>query len=132
MAKVETLDWRAFMAGKIEPKTAPQPRNTNVRHVVRAASIGVLAGAVAFPTVKSYAEEPVAVAAFATSGGGFVELFAKALFISDWLAAAVFFFAGITWMFGNRTKGIELLLSGSSGYLITRHALEIRDWLKTI
>ncbi|MBU9711034.1 hypothetical protein [Evansella tamaricis] len=49
--------------------------------------------------------------------------------IVDWLLVGVIVFAGASWMFGNRTKAIEMLIGGSSGYLIARHSLQIKDWL---
>lgn len=52
--------------------------------------------------------------------------------VVDWLLVGVIIFAGTSWMFGNRTKGIEMLIGGSSGYLIARHAIEIKDWLKAL
>lgn len=130
--KVETLDWRAFMAGeiKVSRSKAAQPK-----HAVRAANIAALAALIAMPAkgFAADADEAATVTALAaSSGGSFAEIFSKALFIADWTAAGVFVFAGTVWMFGNRTKGLELLLSGSTGYLIVRHAVELRDWLKTI
>jgi hypothetical protein len=50
----------------------------------------------------------------------------------DWLCVGVFVFCGVSWMFGNRTKAIELGIGGAAGYLIARHAIEIKDFLKSI
>lgn len=50
----------------------------------------------------------------------------------DWAAALVIVFAGVAWMLGHRSKSIELLIGVSCGFIIARHAIDIRDFLKTI
>lgn len=139
MAKMETLDWRAFMAGEIKAKAEcinRRPRLTKVpRHttVIQALKVGTIAPLIVLPTrSKVEASAVVAAMAQASGGAGWDGAYAKALFIADWLAVGVFFFAGAVWTFGNRTKGIELLISGATGYLVMRHAVDLRDWLKTI
>jgi len=44
----------------------------------------------------------------------------------------VIIFAGATWGLGHRTKAIELLIGACCGYLLSRHSVDIRDFLKTI
>ncbi|MEG6521162.1 hypothetical protein [Desulfotomaculum sp. 1211_IL3151] len=53
-----------------------------------------------------------------------------ALNIADWLCLGVIMFSGGIWMFGNRTEAIQRMIGGCSGYLIIRHATDIRDFLK--
>lgn len=62
----------------------------------------------------------------------FSDLFKAGMDIVDWLVVGVFVFAGTSWMFGNRTKAIELLIGGAAGYLIARHSIQMRDFLKGI
>lgn len=50
--------------------------------------------------------------------------------IVDWLLVGVIVFAGTSWMFGNRTKAMEYIIGGSMGYLVARHAIVIKDWLR--
>jgi len=52
--------------------------------------------------------------------------------IADWLCVGVIIFAGIRWMFGDRTKAMELLIGSASGYLLIRHARDIQLWLAGI
>lgn len=52
--------------------------------------------------------------------------------ITDWLMLGCLCFAGISWMLGFRPRGIELLISSSCGYILCRHAIDIRDFLKKI
>ncbi|MGM0836062.1 MAG: glycosyltransferase [Bacillota bacterium] len=52
--------------------------------------------------------------------------------IVDWLCVGVIVFAGTSWMFGHRTNAIQLMIGACAGYLLARHAIDIRDFLKTI
>lgn len=118
MASTVTLDWNQFMNGEIVKKGEPHKPNT-------------IAKAVSIVHVLFL---PRAVLAAAADGGSSTwgEIFETVLNISDWLCGGVIVFAGVTWMFNNRTKAIEHLLGGSIGYIIIRHALDIRDWLRTL
>lgn len=44
----------------------------------------------------------------------------------------VILFSGCSWILGHRGKAIESLLSLSCGYILCRHAIDIRDFLQTI
>jgi hypothetical protein len=44
----------------------------------------------------------------------------------------VIIFAGAAWGMGHRTKAIEILLGVSCGYILARHAIDIRDFLRGI
>lgn len=44
----------------------------------------------------------------------------------------VIIFAGAAWGLGNRTKSIEILIGVCCGYILARHAVDIRDFLKGI
>lgn len=44
----------------------------------------------------------------------------------------IIIFAGAAWGFGFRPKAIEILLGVSCGYILARHAVDIRDFLKGI
>jgi hypothetical protein len=62
----------------------------------------------------------------------FNHLWPTVLNIVDWICVGVFTFAGISWMFGHRTKALELIIGGAAGYILARHAIDIKNWLKTI
>lgn len=68
----------------------------------------------------------------ATSDTTFNDVLAALFGITDWLCVGVFLFAGVSWMFGNRTKGMELLIGGSIGYIIARKAVAIQQFLEAI
>lgn len=44
----------------------------------------------------------------------------------------VIIFAGAAWTLGHRSKAIELLIVVCCDYLLARHAIDIRDFLKSI
>lgn len=44
----------------------------------------------------------------------------------------VIIFAGAAWSLGHRTKAIEILIGVSCGYVLARHAVDIRDFLRGI
>lgn len=42
----------------------------------------------------------------------------------------VIIFSGAAWALGHRTKAIEILIGACCGYILARHAVDIRDFLK--
>jgi hypothetical protein len=44
----------------------------------------------------------------------------------------VIIFAGAAWGLGHRSKAIEILIGVSCGYILARHAVDIRDFLRGI
>jgi hypothetical protein len=117
MGKSVTLNWNEFMVGHIVP--LDRHRKLNIARKTAATVHLIL-----FPK-EVFAAVPA-------SESSWLEIFNTVLEISDWLCAGIIVYAGVTWMFGNRTKALEFLMGGASGYLIIRHALDIRNWLKTL
>jgi hypothetical protein len=66
------------------------------------------------------------------SNPGWDMLIHKVLWITDFLMDGVIIFSGISWMFGNRTKAIELLFSSGIGYIIVRHHEDIKRFFALI
>lgn len=111
MSKIVTLDWNDFFAGSTDPYVKPLWVK-----VAAVAHTAMLPGTV-----------------LASSGDQtWGNVFSTVLNISDWLCVGIITYSGVTWMFGNRTKAMEFLMCGSIGYIIIRHAIDIRNWLKTI
>ena len=117
MKKVVALDWNSFMSGSLEPKKVI----SNVAPKV--AGLGTLA--------LTAPVKVLAVTSISTSSS-WNGIFLTAMGIADWLCVGVIMFSGVTWMFGNRTKAIELLIGTCSGYLIVRHSMDIMQWLRGI
>jgi xanthine/uracil permease len=44
----------------------------------------------------------------------------------------IIIFAGASWSLGHRTKAIEILIGVCCGYILARHAIDIRNFLKGI
>ncbi|TCM89584.1 hypothetical protein EV294_11249 [Paenibacillus sp. BK033] len=116
MARVVALEWADFMRGDIVEKE----RKSTAKLVAKTASAVHLALL------------PTTVFAAVPGQDTWTEIFTTVLNIADWLCAGVIVYAGVTWMFNNRTKAIEFIMGGSIGYIIVRHALDIRNWLKTL
>lgn len=62
----------------------------------------------------------------------FGNLWQAVMNIVDWVVVGVFVFGGVAWMFGHRPKALELIIGGSAGYILARHAIDIRDFLKKL
>lgn len=67
-----------------------------------------------------------------TADQTFGNLWNAVMNIVDWIVVGVFVFGGVAWMFGHRSKALELIIGGSAGYILARHAIDIRDFLKKL
>ena len=85
--------------------------------------------------------QPLAVPAFsfadhavgaAVNTSGFFKLLDAIIAIMDPVATCVVVFAGLAWMFGHRTKSIDLLIGVAAGTLIITHAHDLVHWLRTV
>lgn len=112
MAKVTTIDFREFVANK---PAEVSPAYKIVR--LSATTIMVMAPRTALA---------------ATADATFGNVMGAVMNIVDWIVVGVFIFAGVSWMFGHRGKALELIIGGAAGYILARHAVDIRDFLKTI
>ena len=112
MAKTHTIDFREFMTG------VKAPKSTSYKIVrLSATTIMVMAPRTALA---------------ATADATFGNVMGAVMNIVDWIVVGVFIFAGVSWMFGHRGKALELIIGGAAGYILARHAVDIRDFLKTI
>lgn len=116
--KIQTVDWHGFFN---EELTKPAG-NSTVKVIAKVAG-----------TIHVAMMPTSVFAASVTAGEStFIEVLATVLGIADWLCVGIIIFAGTTWMFGNRTKAIEFITGGAIGYVIIRHAIDIRNWLKAL
>lgn len=117
MAKTEVISFGSFMDGSYKNK--PQTRKGAVRKVI-AASGGTLV--VILPR-----------AAFAaTVNGTFGNVHTAIMNAFDAGVVLVIIFSGASWALGHRTKALEILIGVCCGYILARHAVDIRDFLKQI
>ena len=68
----------------------------------------------------------------ATADATFGNVWTAVMNTVDWIVVGVFIFSGVSWMFGHRTKALELLIGGAAGYILARHAIDIRNFLKAL
>ncbi|MEH7521668.1 glycosyltransferase [Bacillus sp. JJ1503] len=114
MARVQTIDFRKFVRDEW--------RSPNEIKVLKIVALGGNLFAVFAPRTV------VAATADATFGN----VWSAVMNVVDWIAVGVFIFAGVSWMFGHRTKALEYVIGGSVGYILARHAIDLRDFLKGI
>jgi hypothetical protein len=62
----------------------------------------------------------------------FGNIYKSIMNIFDCGVVLVIVFAGAAWGLGHRPKAIEILIGCCCGYILARHATDIRDWLKAI
>lgn len=62
----------------------------------------------------------------------FRDIYDAIMGIFDAGVVLVIIFAGAAWSLGHRTKAIEIVIGVCCGYLLARHAIDIRDFLKSI
>lgn len=74
----------------------------------------------------------IAAAATAVNTSGFFKLLEAIIAIMDPVATCVVVFAGAAWMFGHRTKSIDLLIGVAAGSLIITHAHDLVYWLQHV
>ena len=68
----------------------------------------------------------------ATMNGTFGNVHGAIMNAFDAGVVLVIIFAGALWGFGHRPKAIEILIGVCAGYILARHAVDIRDFLKGI
>src|SRR5690606_42069966 len=112
--RTETIDFRSFIKNEpVEKVTIPKMKIVRLSASIYAVLL------------------PKTVFA-ATADATFGNVLTAAMNIVDWLVVGVFIFSGVSWMFGHRTKALELIIGGAAGYILARHAVDIRDFLKAL
>lgn len=123
--KTEVIPFKSFMDGTWNQK--PEV-HTAWEDIVK---LCIGAGAVLAITLPDTAEAAVAVMA----GGAdntFDKLHKSIMGIFDSGVVLVLIFAGACWCLQHRGRAIELTIGTASGYLLARHAVDIRDFLRGI
>jgi hypothetical protein len=115
MVRTETINFKSFVRNE---------RTESELTTFKIVSLGASMFAVMIPRT--------AFAATASANSVFVGLWPTVLNILDWICVGVFTFAGIAWMFGHRPKALELIIGGTAGYILARHAVDIMEWLREL
>ncbi|MDA2480356.1 glycosyltransferase [Bacillus cereus group sp. Bce025] len=117
MAKTEVIPFRSFMDGSYKNKEKSDI--TTLKRVITATTgslIMILPKAALAATVNS---------TFGNVHGAIMNAF-------DAGTVLVIIFSGASWALGHRTKSLEILIGCCCGYILARHAVDIRDFLKGI
>jgi type IV secretory pathway VirB2 component (pilin) len=122
--KTQTLDFKQFVSKEKYP-TDDLLKMLSDKKLRKVVKVGTGLMLVLIPQSAFAATQ-------ATADATFSNLWKAVMNIVDWIVVGVFVFGGIAWMFGHRPKALELLIGGSAGYILARHAIDIRDFLKTL
>ena len=138
------MGWQEFFGHSIEEEIRPAKWRESAVFVGKVATVsGALTAFVtlAVPSLLDVASasygaasgvygslQTVEVASPVGAASGWDTLLRKVLWIVDYLMDGVIIFSGISWMFGNRTKAIELLIGSGVGYIIVRHHDDIKNF----
>ncbi|WP_034757826.1 hypothetical protein [Rossellomorea vietnamensis] len=114
MARTETIPFRDFMKN--------EKRSVQLDPVKK---VLASSGSIALMTMPRMAMAAGADATFGNVHGAIMNVF-------DAGVVLVIIFAGASWGLGHRTKAIEILIGVCCGYVLARHAVDIRDFLKGI
>ncbi|MGI0534929.1 glycosyltransferase [Bacillus pfraonensis] len=117
MAKTEVIPFRDFMDGSYKNKKKSDV--TAFKKVITATTgslIMILPKVTLAATVNS---------TFGNVHGAIMNSF-------DAGVVLVIIFSGASWALGHRTKALEILIGVCCGYVLARHAVDIRDFLKGI
>lgn len=87
-------------------------------------SVKTKASAIALPLI--------ATPTLASAADTFGDIHSTAMALFDGAVVLIIIFAGASWALGHRSKAIEILVGVCCGYLLARHAVDIRDYLKSI
>jgi uncharacterized protein YqgV (UPF0045/DUF77 family) len=127
MAKVQTVgSISEFMSGAYKapklPKRKPQTFKAAMKDVIQIVSMSGLAyRVISMETVMA-----------ATTDATFGNVHRALMTAFDAGVVLIIIFAGASWSLGHRTKAIEILIGVCCGYILARHAIDIRDFLKGI
>ena len=115
MAKIEAIKFNEFMGGK----------RTNKNDLKVIGKILTVSGAIVIATMPK-------MALAAGMDGAFGNVHKAIMRGFDAGVVLVIIFAGAAWGLGHRTKAIEILIGVCCGYILARHSVDIRDFLKGI
>jgi len=69
----------------------------------------------------------------ATTGNmDFDQLYKSLMSLFDGAVVIFIMFCGCLWAFGHRSQAIERLIGVGAGYLLAKHAVDIKNWLSGI
>jgi hypothetical protein len=115
MAKIEAINFNDFMGGKHREK----------KDIKVIGKILTTSGAIVVATMPK-------IALAAGMDGTFGNIHGAIMRAFDAGVVLVIIFAGAAWSLGHRSKAIEILIGVCCGLILAQHAVDIRNFLKTI
>lgn len=123
--RTQSMSIKEFMSGEYK-----RDAKKDVQALVRKLYATGAASVVIVP--KPAMAATYAVAAVANTASTFDHLWSAIMNIFDCGVVLVIAFAGGCWCLGHRPKALEILIGVCFGYLLARHAKDIRDFLKGV
>lgn len=120
MKKVKSINFKEFMSGEHKK---PEAKSEYIL-------VGKILGSTT--TILIYTAPKVALAATGSMVAGEEFLYDDIMALFDKGVVLVIVFAGAAWGLGHRNKALEILIGVCCGYLLARHAVDIRNYLKGI
>jgi hypothetical protein len=120
--KTEVIPFKSFMNGSWNQK----PEVTPWKEIIAICAAG---GSILAVTLPQTAEAAVATMAGSNT---FDNLHVSIMNMFDSGVVLVLIFAGACWVMNHRGKALEITIGTAAGYLLARHAVDIRDFLKGI
>ncbi|PFX35285.1 glycosyltransferase [Bacillus pseudomycoides] len=117
MVKAQVISFRDFMDGSYKEKR--KSNITTLKKVITATTGSLI---MILPKV----------ALAATVNNTFGNVHGAIMNAFDAGVVLVIIFSGASWALGHRTKSLEILIGVCCGYVLARHAVDIRDFLKGI
>lgn len=126
MKKVQTINFKEFLDGSWK---TPKKKKVDSKEIKNAFKdvIGVVSAAGL--TYRVLSIETVFAATAEATFGNVYEAIMRGI---DAGVVLIIIFAGVSWCLGHRSKAIEYLICCSCGYVLCRHAIDIRNFLRTI
>jgi hypothetical protein len=115
---VEKVEWNPFFDGNV---VIEQKKLKWVPIVVTGSMIILRSSAVLAATSTP-----------AGAAGSLAKLMTEMLAVGDYIAWGMLIFAGVSWMFGNKTVAVERAVGVTAGYLIIRKSWDYVMFLKGI
>jgi hypothetical protein len=122
--KTQTIDFKQFIRNEKYP-TGDLLKMLEDKNLLKMVTVG---GGLTLLLVPKSA----LAATKATADQTFGNLWHAVMNLVDWIVVGVFVFGGVAWMFGHRPKALELIIGGSAGYILARHAIDMRDFLRQL
>lgn len=117
---MKTIDFKEFVSGEYS-------KNRNKDKVVYASILSATTGYLIIGLPKG-----ALAATEAAETGAFDRLYEAAMSLFDGAVVVMIMICGAMWGFGHRSQAIERLIGAGAGYIVARHARDIKNFFQSI